>query len=118
MNYQKGTEEVYVFKHIITSIKITSNNDYDTLFTAGSSLNDLFKINLARKINLDEGKRNYYSDEYDFIYHDATLAKIELINPIDSINIIDLYFEYNFDNQQIHKDTLMGQNLGWSEINL
>lgn len=114
----KCPEDVYVFKHVITSIKITSSNDYDTLFTAGSSLNDLFKIELSRNIYLDEHTQNYYSNEYYFIYRDATLAKIELINPIDSINIIDLYFEYNFDNQEIHKDTLLSQNLGRAEVNL
>ena len=114
----KCPEDVYVFKHVITSIKIKSNSNYDTLFTAGSLLNDLFKIDLVRKIDLEQDLRDYYSDEYHFIYHDATLAKIELINPIDSINIIDLYFEYNFDNQEIHKDTLLSQNLGRAEVNL
>jgi len=110
----KCPEDVYSYKHVITSIKITSNNDFDTLFTAGSLLNDLFKINLSKKINLDEDEdeevQYYYLKEYNAIYNN-TLAEIELKTQSDSLNMHDLYFKYEFDNGEIHLDTLFNQTL-------
>ncbi len=107
----KCPEDLYSYKHVITSIKITSNNDFDTLFTAGSLLNDLFKINLSKKINLDEEVRDYYSEEEKSAIYNNTLARIELKTNSDSLNIHDLYFKYEFDNGEIHLDTLFNQTL-------
>ena len=107
----KCPEDVYSYKHVITSIKITSNNDFDTLFTAGSLLNDLFKINLSKKTNLDEEVRDYYSEEEKSAIYNNTLARIELKTNSDSLNIHDLYFKYEFDNGEIHLDTLFNQTL-------
>ena len=107
----KCPEDLYSYKHVITSIKITSNNDFDTLFTAGSLLNDLFKINLSKKINLDEEVRYYYSEEEKSAIYNNTLARIELKTNSDSLNIHDLYFKYEFDNGEIHLDTLFNQTL-------
>lgn len=101
---QPCPDDVYVFEKVITSIEITSNNDFDSLFTAGSVLNNLFETRLANK-DIDGFSENNNSTIMN------TLAYIELKTLYDSTKIHDLYFKYEFDNGEIHRDTLFNQAL-------
>ena len=101
---QPCPDDVYVFEKVITSIEITSNNDFDSLFTAGSVLNNLFETRLANK-DIDVFYEAYNSTIM------KTLAYIELKTLYDSTNVHDLYFKYEFDNGEIHRDTLFNQAL-------
>ena len=109
--HQKCPEDITTFKKVITSIEITSNNDFDTLFTAGTILNNLFEIKLIEKTNKGGDPRYNFEYQEDLWFtKDNILGRIELINSVDSVNIHDIYFEYKFDNGEIHKDTLLNQN--------
>ena len=101
---QPCPDDVYVFEKVITSIEITSNNDFDNLFTAGSVLNNLFEISLTNK-DIDG------SSENNNLTITNKLAHIELKTLHDSTNLYDLYFKYEFDNGEIHMDTLFNQTL-------
>ncbi|MBK22306.1 MAG: hypothetical protein CMP63_08370 [Flavobacteriales bacterium] len=102
---QPCPDDVYVFKKVITSIEITSNTNFDSLFTAGSILNSLFEIRQTKKDIDGSSENNYYlTSNYE-------LGSIRLKTQPDSMNLHDLYFKYEFDNGEIHMDTLFNQNL-------
>ncbi|MAS52046.1 MAG: hypothetical protein CMD20_02465 [Flavobacteriales bacterium] len=101
---QPCPNDVYVFKKVITSIEITSNTNFDNLLTAGSILNSVFEINLTKKDVDGSSENNYLTSTYK-------LGFIELKTQPDSMNLHDLYFKYEFDNGDIHMDTLFNQTL-------
>ena len=101
---QPCPDDVYAFKKVITSIEITSNNDFNNLFSAGSILNNLFNISFTNK-DIDS------SSENSNLTITNTLAYIELKTLQDSTNLHDLYFKYEFDNGEVHMDTLFNQAL-------
>ena len=101
---QPCPDDVYVFEKVITSIEITSNTNFDNLLTAGSILNSVFEISLTKKDIDGSSENNYLTRTYK-------LGFIELKNQPDSMNLHDLYFKYEFDNGEIHMDTLFNQTL-------
>ena len=106
---QTCKEDVYVFEEVIKSIEIKSNINFNALFKAGEILNSLFNINLTES-DVFSSSEIYYSTNINRLGH------IQLINPYDSTNLHDLYFEYEFDNGEIHKDTVFNQNLNWEPL--
>ena len=108
---QPCPDDVYAFKKVITSIEITSNTNFDDLFTAGSILNSLFEINLTNK-------DIYGSSENTNLTITSKLGHIKLKTLSDSEKLHDLYFKYEFDNGEIHRDTLFDQNLNLDSLYL
>jgi len=101
---QPCPDDIYAFEKVITSIEITSSNNFDNLFTAGSVLNNLFEISLTKK-------DIYSSSENNNLTVTNKLGYMELKKPPYSTNLHDLYFKYEFDNGEIHMDTLFDQTL-------
>jgi len=101
---QPCTDDVYAFKKVITSIEMTSNDDFDSLFTAESVLNNLFETRLT-----DNDSDGFSENNNSTIM--KTLAYNKLKTLYDSKKLHDLYFKYEFDNGKIHRDTLFNQAL-------
>ena len=111
----KCPEDVYVFKTVIIDLELTSNKDYSILFPAGTLLNNLVDIKLNDNgINLTESER-YYPSEFSFMKNELGIVSLKNIN--DSVHLHDLYFKYEFNNGEIHRDTLFNQDLNWKEYN-